>query len=72
MSRTSSGNSWTFSNTFLVTKIVAVGAIEILAAGEVVKLEFPLDLEGQIGCSYLMLLFDSNVSGRRSAQKSFG
>jgi hypothetical protein len=38
--------------TCLVTKMIAVGAIEILAAGKVVKIKFPVDLEGQIDGSY--------------------
>ena len=54
------GLFWAAKNMFeilLVTKIVAMGAIEILAAGKVVKMmskfDFP-SLEGQTDCSYLI------------------
>ena len=41
----------------LLTNIVAVGAIEIPVVGKAIKISFPVDLEGQIGRSYLILLF---------------
>ena len=48
---------------FVVTKLAAMGAIEILAAGKVVKIEFLVDLQGQIDRSYLILLFVCHFPG---------